>query len=159
MRLTVTFPTRGLVALLAALALTAFAPAPLPRAKRERAAEGVRAQDIQGVWRAIAIEEKQTDGRMVKQSWPTNGMAIRGDQWSFLTNGKENFSLWMKLDGVQIDLWTSESKAGTPALAGVLRRRGNSLQMLYTFGGPSGRPTDFEKIPAGCRVMSLERER
>jgi hypothetical protein len=155
----VTVLTRSLTALVVVSTLTAFAPAPFPKTRRDRGSEGITAQDLQGVWKAIGIEEKQTDGRMKKIPWGYTQIIIRGDHWSFRSDGKEGHALWMTLlDDARVDLRTSNRREDSVVgLAGILKRRGNTLLLLYTFP-PAKRPTNFDQIPAGCRLMTLEKD-
>jgi uncharacterized protein (TIGR03067 family) len=150
--------SRVLVSLVVLVAVTAFAPAPFPRLERKRV-ETIDLAALRGLWRAVSIEEVQPDGSLKGIPWRVRHVRIEEDRWAFgseISPAALRISLDRTHRPIVIDLLTS---AQNTAMAGVLKLEGDRLLMLYTFHGPSKRPTDFARKPAGTRLMTLQRER
>src|SRR5262245_55941167 len=73
------------LAVLAAACLTAFAPAPLPRAER-RSSPRLDLNAIQGVWTAVSIKEMQ-NGQWQTVAWGVRRIYVRKGVWGFDSDG------------------------------------------------------------------------
>jgi hypothetical protein len=80
---------RVVVAVIALFALTAFAPAPFPRMRRE-SNTAVSLTLLQGKWKPVSMERFGLRGEKRKEQF-TGSVRVVGEVWSFLeTNGEVN---------------------------------------------------------------------
>lgn len=142
---------RMALALVAALTLTAFAPAPfLP--KKGPTAE-ITLESFQGKWRRVRTDVVAGDGSL-KEDPPgsVTHVRIRGNLWTFLPDDYAGANLKIAIDAskkpVQLTLYELK-KPGTPYGVGLIRRQGRTVQVLYTWGGEASRPKSWEKLPVG----------
>jgi uncharacterized protein (TIGR03067 family) len=150
---------RVVVALLAVLGVTAFAPAPFPRAERRGAGPRLDLNAIQGVWTAVSIDEMR-GGKLQRISWGVRRIYVRQGVWGFDQDGSGFYvTLNASRRPVTIDFRSAPGENGQTAISGVLRLHGDTLQMLYVFTQPDTRPTRFDRLRDGDRLMTLRLER
>jgi uncharacterized protein (TIGR03067 family) len=145
------------LALMIVLGLTAFAPAPFPRAERRAGKDRLDLDAIQGVWEAVSIDEMR-DGRLHRVSWPVRRIYVRGKRWGFDQDGG---GFYVTLDASRrpstIDFRDGPGQNGPTGISGVLRWHEGTLQMLYVFTQPETRPTQFDQMRQNDRLMTLRR--
>jgi uncharacterized protein (TIGR03067 family) len=150
---------RVVVSLVAVLGVTAFAPAPFPKTERRNAEPPLGLNAIQGVWAAVSIDEMQ-NGKLQRISWGVRRIYVRKDVWGFDQDGSGYYvTLNSSRRPVTIDFRSSPGENGQTAISGVLRLQGDTLQMLYVFTQPDTRPTQFDRLRNGDRLMTLRLER
>lgn len=162
-----TAKTNALAALLAVLTLTAFAPAPLPRAKRERrGGEAISIETFQGHWRVTSMERTSRTGKHTPHNWQITHIRVRDDRWTFMANTTENTSYRLKIDGSKkpglLDYYWDNANANRPnnqqpAMVGIIRRAGNRVEILY-LPGTHQKPTAFDPPPEGWWLLKLQKE-
>ena len=153
-------PLRNARLLLACLALvgaTAFAPAPFPRS-RKAALEGVTVERIQGDWTILQLHMTEANGGKRDQGKSLSRIRIEKDRWTFCNSDPARpsigylLSIDPKRTPVAIDL--SVLGQSKPYGTGIIRRKGNLMHVLYSFG--KERPTGFENPPAGYWHLTLQ---
>jgi uncharacterized protein (TIGR03067 family) len=150
---------RVVLALLAVLGVTAFAPAPFPRTERRSAEARLDLNAIQGVWAAVSIDVMQ-NGKLRRISWGVRRIYVRKGVWGFDQDGSGFYvTLNASRRPVTIDFRSAPGEKGQTAISGVLRLQGDTLQVLYVFTQPDTRPTQFEHVRDGDRLMTLRLER
>jgi hypothetical protein len=147
---------RAAIALSVLLALTAFAPAPLPRRERGSAADEMSLSHFQGYWRMVHFDEGNAQ---------VKGVRVQGDRWAYVNqNGSDNARYRLVVGkgrgAVPID-WYHGTEQQQPYFLGLIRRDGDKLELLYRVGARrEERPAGIiEPKPQGWLVMVLERER
>jgi uncharacterized protein (TIGR03067 family) len=158
---------RLLIAVIALAALTAFAPAPISRPKRERGSgDEISLQTFQGMWRVVSMQRTSRAGNHPPHKWEVSHIRIRDDRWTFMeANNVESTSYRLKVDGTkqpgQLDFfWTGPGNIDTtqPFMVGVIRRKGNMVEIIYLRGNHT-KPTTFEPPPEGWWLLTLQRDR
>jgi uncharacterized protein (TIGR03067 family) len=156
---------RLLIAVVALAGLTAFAPAPFPRPKRERGSgDDISMQTVQGTWRVVSMQRTSRDGKHSPHKWAITHIRIRDGKWTFMENHTENTSYRLKVDGTkkpgQLDFyWTGPGNNNNimqPAMVGVIRRKGNKVEILYLPGNHQ-KPTTFDPPPEGWWLLALQK--
>lgn len=154
----------------AAVALTAFAPVPFPKPKEKKGgAKGLEA--LQGLWRLV----DRTGGAAVKVKFkvsPTQRVRVEGKTWTFGTdNGMGGFrgglSCVMKLDPDRDPAWLDLTPdpagmiapklapGGGPYMVGLVAVDGDRMRFVYTVRGE--RPTSFTPKAPREYVYTFER--
>src|SRR5262245_3010612 len=72
------------VALLAVVTLTAFAPAPFPKVRRN--SDTTTLLTCQGTWRVEHLQVVGNQGQLTKTEWGVSHVRITEDRWSLLNN-------------------------------------------------------------------------
>src|SRR5258708_4107102 len=148
-------PSRLLFAAVALAALTAFAPAPFPRPRRE--SNAIDLTSFQGTWRLVRQQVAQAGGTYHDTNIGVTHIRVVRDRWTFLNKGgTENASYFLKLDSVKkpCPLDFSGEVGGRVQMMGIIRRRGQTVEVLYR-GGTNVRPESFEKPPQGYYLLTL----
>jgi uncharacterized protein (TIGR03067 family) len=159
--------TRILLALLAVAGLTAFAPAPFPRPKRDRGSgDEISLQTVQGTWRVVSMQRTSRDGKHMPHKWAITHIRIRDDKWTFMeANNVENTSYRLKVDGTKqpglLDYYSwmdNNANVKQSVMVGAIRRKGNMVEILYLPGNHQ-KPTTFDPPPEGWWLLVLQKER
>jgi uncharacterized protein (TIGR03067 family) len=159
--------TRLALALIALAGLTAFAPAPFPR--QRRIDTSVSLEVLQGKWKVVKIEEVTGPGGRVRRT-TLAAEAIRFDRthWTLLQSGdqeyvKNVFRLDTGRRPAAIDIYDrdrSRLDSGVPPIhVGLIRRAGDTVEILYYSAAPAERPSSFENPPVGWWLLTLKRVR
>jgi hypothetical protein len=158
---------RVTMGLLVLLALPAFAPAPFPRTTRQDKDAEVSLKFLQGKW-AATLEIINEQGR--PEHAPGAGVksiVIKDDKWShlFSTIGDDStramtwiISLNHRTRPVSME-WYSDSfqRQKEPEMAGLVRRRGNVVEILFYVANREKRLKSFENPPIGWWYLTLRR--
>jgi uncharacterized protein (TIGR03067 family) len=153
--------TRLLFAALVLFGLTAFAPAPFPKTERERKVEGVSLDQMQGVWTVTKLQTTRSSGAATDSGSYLKEVQITGDRWSFVyregRNNAVNYTIRIdhKIKPPQLNFYNNHLKDAQPYGMGILKREGNVVQLMYTWGG--ARATSFEQPPEGHWLITLQR--
>jgi uncharacterized protein (TIGR03067 family) len=161
--------TRTLLALIALFALTAFAPAPFPKAaRRGGGGDEISVAHFQGYWKLVRMETiEQAGGRSEWKDWGIAGVRVKGDVWTYIeTNQKENASYSLaipeKKGPSSID-WHSvgpRREGERPSMLGLIKRDGDTVQIIaYSGVQPDQRPKRWDEPPIGWWQMTLQRSR
>jgi uncharacterized protein (TIGR03067 family) len=155
---------RTIVALLALTALTAFAPAPVPRSKRDLDRDGIDMRRFQGTWKVISMEIVQPNGGLHRlPDWGergTTGVRVSEDRWTYLVNGRDSSSYLMNVepgDKPAAINWYVGQQKDNPGMVGIIRRKGDRVTILYYATTPSQRPKTFDNPPNGWWILTLQR--
>ena len=156
--------TRFVITALAVSCLTAFAPAPFPRSVRLD--DRISYPALQGKWRVVSAARGGKDGQRATKN-PFDGLTIEGATcvfdrpFSYRTpySQEDLFSVPLVLDGtrrpVAIDLGIASDE--TVLLArGIIRRKGDQLVIVLTFGG-GDRAGSFDDPPERHCLLTLQR--
>jgi len=155
---------RTIVALVAFTALTAFAPAPLPRPNRDSDKESIDMRRFQGTWKVISMEIVQPNGGRNRLSdWGetgTTGVRVSEDRWTYLHKGRDSSSYLMNIEpGVRpaaINWYVGQQK-DNPGMIGIIRRQGDRVTILYYATTPNQRPKTFDNPPNGWWILTLQK--
>jgi uncharacterized protein (TIGR03067 family) len=159
--------TRAALALIALLALTAFAPAPFPKAaRRGTGGDSISLRHFQGKWNHVRIEMIEPNGK--RREWKNGSITavrVKGDQWAYLEpNDRVNTTYTIAVGEARgpaaID-WFSPGVNGQqvpPFMLGLIKREGDTVQILGRMGVKvEDRPRRFEDAPEGWWLMTLQR--
>jgi uncharacterized protein (TIGR03067 family) len=151
---------RFAVALLAVVALTAFAPAPLPKQPR-RPGDATTLESCQGTWRVDRFEIVDDQGRLTKTPWGVSHFRIRGDRWTLLNNNAVIADVYrLAVDAskspTHVDWLPRGQGRAAVEYVGIVKRRGDRLQITF-INGSTNRPTNFENMPAGTCLVTATR--
>jgi uncharacterized protein (TIGR03067 family) len=161
---------RVVAALIALLALTAFAPAPFPKAaRRGGGGDQISLQHFQGKWELVRIEWIAPNGKRseFKIDSVTVAFRVKGDQWSYLDKGdvvKLTYTITVQegRGATAID-WLSTGEQGEklpPFMLGLIKRDGDTVQILGQMGASvDQRPKRWDDPPVGWWLMTLQRSR
>lgn len=143
---------------LAAVSLTAFAPAPLPRRATGRPRDSVEHAALVGKWRATKLLQT---GNPQERDPATNGVAtvtVTATQWIFNKDLNSTATYDLHVDHLKQPAEVDFRYPGqTEAYGrGVIRREGNALRVVYNWGSP--RPEGFEGKQTGHWDLTLVRE-
>jgi hypothetical protein len=145
---------------LAALAL-AFAPLPFP------GPNAITPESFQGRWRVVRMEITLPGGKLQRWDWDVRTIRVRGGYMVYLLGEASDakgdefpFVIPAGKGDVPIDWWLPGPKPDGPArMVGLLRCRGDTIQVLYKPGtGPKDRPKRFEDPPEGWYLKTIKRE-
>jgi uncharacterized protein (TIGR03067 family) len=154
--------SRLIVALVAVIALTAFAPVPFTKPnKKEKNAPG----NLQGTWELVSLERARGKGKGIGKASSQTKVRIEGDKWSFfrvrdkeMVKGPTYLIVLDKQNPKWIDLKRSADAAST--IFGIYRVQGDELKILYTTPiGDAARPTSFANLEGRQILMTLKREK
>ena len=152
---------RLLLALLAPIGLLAFAPAPFPR-KNRPATSILDMNSLEGTWKVERVEQSVRGGYNRSPSMITH-IRIQGGNWTFMRgNGgtlRPTNSFRLALHPKRAPVWLDGMRGlgKSPSMIGIVRRAGDTVEVLYRFGGT--RPDSFERPPVGCWRLTLRRSR
>ena len=153
---------RIVVALVAASALTAFAPAPIPRPRRG-SEEGINLAKFQGEWRSLGLQVIGVNGEKSTINWGVTSIKVVGAQWTFMFGDQKNAEYVLVIDGSKrpatIDFYsgTKREQSATPYMVGLIKREGNRVTILYFSTTADKRATSFESPPQGWWLLTLEK--
>jgi uncharacterized protein (TIGR03067 family) len=144
---------RSLLFLAAVLAL-AFAPAPFPRARRDRSDDDPR--KIQGTWEIVS----RTRGGKAISHIVARAEIVDGKYTLVDAAGSWRSPFVMALGPrakpPTIDL---KSEKGTFTMTGIYELRGDSLRLCYITGGRGVRPASFEGASEEAYIDVFKRRR
>jgi hypothetical protein len=155
---------RGLFVLAVLFAVTAFAPAPLPRTPRRKAADEISAATFQGRWRITGMWRTSSDGKHVPYPASASHVRIKEDVWSFEyeKGGHIDQGTLFAIDGTKrpaahLDFWRrGMNRQQPPVGGGVIRKKGDVVEIIYIFGKGNVRPVSFEQPPDGQYWLTLQ---
>jgi uncharacterized protein (TIGR03067 family) len=139
-----------------------FAPAPLPRPS-----PSINLTSFQGRWKVVRMEITLPNGGLREWEWDVKTIRVRNGQMAYLRENAKDatadefpIALSPGKGLVAIDWWLPGQKPdGSPRMVGVMRRRGDTIQVLYKPGTRlADRPTQFERPPAGWYLKTIKRE-
>lgn len=149
--------SRYLIAGVALVALTAFAPAPLPKEKPKKGPE-----HIQGTWVVEELASRTMRGQPKTKGLPDMKIRIEGNKWTFvrLTGSQQTYAIQFdpSKDPCWIDL-RSEGNEGSVHLRGIVAVEGDRLKFCYMPKTSEERPRSFELKKTTAILMTLKRER
>jgi uncharacterized protein (TIGR03067 family) len=142
-------------ALLAVMALTAFAPAPLPR-RDARIRDSLSVKDLLGVWRATELYNTPNKALLDPAANGVGHVTISDAKWVF---GRQNGTTYdLKIDPsknpAEIDFMYVGQQ--DPYGRGIIRRQGNTIRVIYNWGNQ--RPTAFENQQGSYWDLTLVKE-
>ena len=143
---------------LAAVAATAFAPAPLPRREKGRPNDSVEHAALVGRWRATKLLQT---GNKEERDPAANGVAtvtVTPTQWIFNADRNNTATYDLRVDANKKPAEVDMNNPGQQEVygRGVIRREGNTLRVIYNWGSP--RPTGFDGQQPGHWDLTLVRE-
>jgi uncharacterized protein (TIGR03067 family) len=154
---------RVALSLAAVLALTAFAPAPFPRAGRGGGESSlITLSTLQGTWRVTGMVRYAQDGSSAPHKWQITGVTVVGDRWTFLRGEAPTNSYLIAIDSARspatLDFSPPREGGGGISGLGIIRRRGDVVEIVYYFGKVP-RAQSFDRPPAGQYLLTLQRQR
>jgi hypothetical protein len=141
-------------AVLTALVLTAFAPAPFPR--REARGDVLTHAALVGNYRATSLYQTGSAERRDPQTNGITHVSITTTQWSFNKNNPTTYDLQVDHTRRPVELNFLYVGQKDPYGRAIVRREGGKLRVIYNWGPQ--RPTGFENQPAGYWDLTLVRE-
>ena len=142
-------------ALLVVMALTAFAPAPLPR-RGARAKDTVSVKELVGVWRATELYNTPNKARLDPVTNGVSHVPITETKWAFGKQGATGYDLRIDASKNPAEIDFMNSGQTEPYGRGIIRRQGNTIRIIYNWGPQ--RPTTFENAGSGYWDLTLIRE-
>jgi uncharacterized protein (TIGR03067 family) len=156
--------TRVPFAVLVLLGLTAFAPAPFPRAARAPRGNGLSLEGLQGQWSVVKVQTTRSRGPHTDSGTSLDHVRIAGDRWSFVYGRQarsNDVHYTIRVDAraqpPQLDFFHVGAKDAKPYGQAILKRQGDVVQIMYTWGG--ARAASFEAPPDGHWLITLKRAR
>jgi uncharacterized protein (TIGR03067 family) len=154
---------RVVLSLLAVLTLTAFAPAPFPKAQRGARQDEITIKTLQGTWRAASMKRTRRDGNHTPSEWSTTHIHVENDKWAFMQNGNPTASYTITITNgrkpAALDFYYGAPTPNERAPGeGIIRRRGDVVEILYSFAAPR-RAVSFEQPPDNQCLLTLQKER
>ncbi len=153
----------AVVALAALTTLTAFAPAPFPKPGRRPPGRSLDARWLEGTWKVDRVERTINGGYQPARS-VTSTVRVGEGKWTFIRSaavkggGREvSYRLVLHTNQVPIRLDGMRANSDTPYMRGIVRRVGDTIEVLYRFNGEH--PTSFDNPPAGCWRITMRREK
>jgi uncharacterized protein (TIGR03067 family) len=152
---------RRVLPLFAVLSL-AFAPAPFPKPSIS-----INLASFQGRWKVVRIEVTLPNGGVRKWDWDIRTIRVRDNHMAYLRGNAsdakaDEFPIAMSpgKELAAIDWWLPGQKPdGSPKMVGLMRRRGDTIHILYKPGtGLADRPKQFENPPEGWYLKTIRRE-
>jgi uncharacterized protein (TIGR03067 family) len=154
--------TRLIVAVVALSGLTAFAPAPLPRARRARGPDFDLAR-FQGLWKVATVETVTRRGKYAEDGWGATQVRVQGDKWTYFERGQRNASYRIRIDPTKapatIDFFHLDDKEGRPYVFGLIRRKEGGIEILFSSMTLGQRAGSFDAPPLGWWVLTLRPDR
>jgi uncharacterized protein (TIGR03067 family) len=143
-------------AVLVALMLTAFAPAPFPR--REARGDSLTLKDLIGDYRAVSLVQTGTaQGNGPPSSSGVTHVSITSTQWIFNKNsGPTTYDLRVDHAKKPVEMNFLYVGQKEPYGRAIVRREGNKVRVIYNWG--TQRPSGFENQPGGYWDLTLVRE-
>jgi uncharacterized protein (TIGR03067 family) len=142
-------------AVLVALMMTAFAPAPFPR--REARGDSLTLKDLVGDYRAISLVQTGTQPNGAPLSSGVTHVSITTTQWIFNKNsGPTTYDLQVDHAKKPVEMNFMYVGQKEPYGRAIVRREGNKLRIIYNWG--TQRPSGFENQPGGYWDLTLVRE-
>src|SRR5262245_45045867 len=140
------------VALVALVGLTAFAPAPFPKADRRGERGLVTLQSLQGNWRVVSFGSIGQNGQLRHVLWFQH-VHVRGNHLRYVVQGKEQNPIYVTVDGgkqrpAAIDFYPQDPKSvqDRPTMVGIVGRDGGRMKILYYWTTPENRARSFESM-------------
>jgi uncharacterized protein (TIGR03067 family) len=151
---------RLLFACLVLLGASAFAPAPFPRTQRP-SKDTVAVAQIQGTWTILKLHLTDDKGGLIDQGDYLSEIVVANNRWNFHyrqgRNAPTTYQLTIDAGKTPATIDLTQIGQTTPYGTGIIRRKGDSMWMLYSFG--KQRPTSFENRPNGYWHLTLQRKR
>jgi uncharacterized protein (TIGR03067 family) len=155
--------SRIAAALLALSLLTAFAPAPFPKTQRRVAVTEISLATFQGTWRVTSMRTARANGAHTPYTWEVTHVRITKDQWEYMENGRSQGPRLFGIDPTKKPAHFNFLNRGpgmdTVSAPGLIRRQGDRIDIIYTWGSPEVRSPSFEAPTDGHWLLSLQRER
>ena len=130
------------------LGLTAFAPAPLPRADRRGQSAEITLTTFQGNWRVTNMQTSRANGQHTPYPWNVTHILIEKDRWSFMAGNSPVSSMYISVDSTkkpaQLNFHDRQGKDQPISGVGLIRKYGAGVQVLYRWGNEQNRPVVFE---------------
>jgi uncharacterized protein (TIGR03067 family) len=157
------------LALVALLALTAFAPAPFPKShpnhrgsQRDTAISLAR---FQGTWKVISFERFDLGGQRTEwKDWGLTEVRVEYDIWTYIQRDGRVHPIIYEVDvgkskgSASIDLIPKKRGDGHSCLLGLIRRDGDRVELLMAAGvKKEDRPKRFDDPRAGWWLLTLHR--
>lgn len=143
-----------LIVAAAAVLLTAFAPAPLPRRQTPQL-DSVSLKALMGDWKATSL--KQTGNGPQPARGGIDQVTITQTQWIFnRRSGATPYDLRIDHTRRPAEIDLMHAGQSEPYGRGIVKREGNVLRVVYHWGAQ--RPTGFENQPPGYWELTLVRE-
>jgi len=157
---------RLLLATIALIGMTAFAPVPLP--KPPKVTQKTLLESMQGDWQMVSTERNLRGGRFTSRS--TTRIRIEDNRWSYVyPNGTEfrvsttyNIVLDLHQKLATMDLKRALPGGGeTVYMSGIVVVEGDTLKFCYSLAinpyGTRMRPTTLDPLPENAILMTLKR--
>lgn len=158
--------SRIILALLALLALTAFAPAPFPKNQRRNGDAALTVDSIQGLWRVTAMRTARPNGQHENYQWTVTHIRVAKDRWNWVygeqtdpgagTTSGSTFGVDPTKRPAHFHFITQNGAQSSVNGPGLIRRRAGRLEIIYTWGGETVRSPSFEAPTNGHWLLTLE---
>jgi uncharacterized protein (TIGR03067 family) len=143
----------------AALSLTAFAPAPFPRPDRKTDLE-----KMAGTWTVVRYNRGRQS--VFGGGSPALKVSVTGKKWSFFREGAggkvPSAQYDIKIDPTKKPRWVDMDFASTKMkLVGIFRWKDGDLHVSFSIANTmvNGRPTEFDGGDARVYYMTLKRDK
>jgi uncharacterized protein (TIGR03067 family) len=140
--------------------LTAFAPAPLPK-REPKVNDSVAVANLLGGWKATRLLSAGSNTPQDPKSNGVQHVTITPTQWIFNKPQNAPVEYDLKIDHTkkpaEINFYNKgQGTGGSPYGTGIIRRDGNQIRIVYTWGGK--RPMNFDEPPSSGWDLTLQRE-
>src|SRR4051812_17511021 len=123
------------------VALTAFAPAPLPR-RQARPSGDLDVGRLVGRWRITGVYYLPDKVSQVASAERNSPITITATQWSFGKERRPTYDLRIDHNKRPAEIDFMQVGQKEPHGRGLIRREGRVLRVVYNWGG--ARPTHFD---------------
>jgi hypothetical protein len=148
-------------ALLVLLGLTAFAPAPFPKSGRRGQGDEITLQTFQGRWRVVNMQSSRGNGQHTPYAWNVTHIKITNKTWEFLSGNDAGggSGLIISVDPgkkpAHLNFYNRGSENNVYGV-GLIRRHEGKVQVIYTWGNESVRPTFEPPVERGWIITMVK---
>jgi uncharacterized protein (TIGR03067 family) len=115
---------------------------------------------FQGNWRVTNMQSSRKNGQHTPYAWNVTHIRVAQDRWDFVSNNAGGNFRIISIDPskkpAHLNFHTGPANKTLHGV-GLIRRRGAEVQVIYTWGNESQRPT-FDPPHEGGWIITLERD-
>jgi uncharacterized protein (TIGR03067 family) len=150
-------PRIGL-ALLVLIGLTAFAPAPFPKSGRRGQSDEITLQSFQGRWRVTNMQSSRGNGQHVPYNWNVTHIRVTSNRWEFVSGNAGGSFMTISIDPARkpahLNFYNGPADKNVHGV-GLIRRHEGKVQVIYTWGNETVRPTFEPPVERGWIITMV----
>jgi uncharacterized protein (TIGR03067 family) len=147
------------LALLVLLGLTAFAPAPFPKSGRRGQSDEITLQSFQGSWRVTNMQSSRGNGQHTPYNWNVTHIRVTNNRWEFVSGNAGGNFLTLSIDPARkpahLNFYNGPTDKNVHGV-GLIRRHEGKVQVIYTWGNETVRPTFEPPVERGWIITMVK---